>query len=151
MPDVVDPATRSRMMSGIRGKNTKPELLIRRGLHARGLRFRLHCRDIPGNPDLCFRSRRAVVFVHGCFWHAHDCHLFRWPGTRVEFWQEKIEGNRTRDAATMARLHEQGWRVLTIWECALKGSKRQPVEHVLDRAQAWLLNGSGDLEIGSTP
>ena len=139
------------MMSGIRGKNTKPELLIRRGLHARGLRFRLHCRDIPGNPDLCFRPRRAVVFIHGCFWHAHACHLFKWPSTRVEFWQAKIEGNRTRDAATMERLREQGWRVLTIWECALKGSKRQPLDHVLDHAEAWLLKGSGDLEIGSAP
>jgi DNA mismatch endonuclease (patch repair protein) len=137
------------MMAGIRGKNTKPELLIRQGLHAQGLRFRLHCRDIPGQPDICFRSRNAVIFVHGCFWHAHECHLFKWPKTRPEFWQSKIAGNRSRDEATITRLHNEGWRVLTIWECALKGIHRHELSAVIAEAARWLAAGHGDLEIGS--
>lgn len=128
-------------MAGIRGKDTRPEMILRRGLHARGFRFRLHDRRLPGSPDLVFPGRRAVIFVHGCFWHGHDCHLFRLPATRQEFWRTKIESNMTRDAAAEAALLASGWRVLTIWECALKGRTRLPVEIVLDRASEWLVNG----------
>lgn len=128
-------------MSGIRGKDTRPEMILRRGLHARGFRFRLHDRRLPGSPDLVFPGRRAVIFVHGCFWHGHDCHLFRLPATRQEFWRAKIESNMTRDAAAEAALLASGWRVLTIWECALRGRTRLPVEIVLDRASEWLVNG----------
>ena len=134
-------------MAGIRGKNTKPELRIRRGLHARGLRFRLHCPDIPGNPDLCFRSRKAVIFIHGCFWHAHGCHLFKWPQTRADFWKEKITGNQLRDRTTLARLHDGGWRVLTIWECALKGARKRDLDEVLATTDSWIREGQGDLEV----
>lgn len=141
MADVVDAATRSRMMAGIRGKDTRPEMILRRGLHARGFRYRLHDRRLPGSPDLVFPGRRAVIFVHGCFWHGHGCHLFRWPATRREFWKAKIEGNRARDEAAHAALFADGCRVLTIWECALKGRERLPVEEVLDRASDWLANG----------
>jgi len=143
LPDVVDAATRSRMMAGIRGKGTRPEMILRRGLHARGFRFRLHDRRLPGSPDLVFPGRRAVIFVHGCFWHGHGCHLFRLPATRQEFWRAKIEGNAARDAATEDALVGAGWRVLTIWECALKGRERLPVETMLDRVSAWLAAGSG--------
>ena len=94
MNDVVDSATRSRMMSGIKGKNTKPELMVRSGLHRLGYRFRLHRKDLPGKPDLVFAKHRAVIFVHGCFWHYHDCHLFKMPSTRREFWETKIGRNR---------------------------------------------------------
>ncbi len=142
MADVVDAATRSRMMAGIRGKDTAPEMLIRRGLHSRGFRFRLHAADLPGKPDLVFPGRRAVVFVHGCFWHGHDCHLFKWPGSRVEFWQEKIGRNVSRDQAAVEALLSVGWRVLTIWECALKGRARRPLADVLDNAAAWLSSGA---------
>lgn len=128
-------------MAGIRGKDTRPEMILRRGLHARGFRFRLHDRRLPGSPDLVFPGRRAVIFVHGCFWHGHDCHLFRLPATRQEFWRTKIESNMTRDAAAEAALLASGWRVLTIWECALRGRTRLPVEIVLDRASEWLVNG----------
>jgi len=131
------------MMAGIRGKDTRPEMILRRGLHARGFRFRLHDRRLPGSPDLVFPGRRAVIFVHGCFWHGHDCHLFRLPATRQEFWRAKIEGNAARDAATEDALVSAGWRVLTIWECALKGRKRLPVETLLDRVSAWLVAGLG--------
>lgn len=130
-------------MAGIRGKDTKPEMILRRGLHARGFRFRLHDRRLPGSPDLVFRGRSAVIFVHGCFWHGHGCHLFKLPATKQEFWRAKIEGNATRDTAALSALVAGGWRVLTVWECALKGRERLPLETVLDRAAEWLVNGIG--------
>lgn len=140
LPDIVDSETRSRMMSGIRGKDTKPEHLVRCGLHARGLRFRLHARNIPGKPDLVFPRFHAVVFVNGCFWHGHDCHLFRLPGTRTEFWQDKFETNRRRDSEVRDQLEKSGWRHLTIWECAIRGRRRRDPEGVLDIAAAWIRN-----------
>ncbi len=129
------------MMAGIRGKDTKPEMILRRGLHARGFRYRLHDKRLPGAPDLVFPARNAVIFVNGCFWHGHECHLFRLPSTRQEFWREKIERNRARDAAAEAALLADGWRVLTIWECALKGRDKLPRQEVLDRTGDWIVNG----------
>ncbi|MGD9709926.1 MAG: very short patch repair endonuclease [Halothiobacillaceae bacterium] len=123
MADIVDKATRSRMMSGIRGKDTKPELVVRKFLHAQGLRYRLHVKELPGQPDLVFPKYKAVVFVHGCFWHGHNCRLFKVPATRTEFWLDKIHGNIERDKKVVDRLIELGWRVATVWECAIKGSK----------------------------
>ena len=136
-------------MSGIRGKNTKPELVIRRGLHAAGFRFRLHDRGLPGQPDLVLPRYRAAVFVHGCFWHGHDCPLFRWPRSRQEFWREKISGNVERDRRAVERLEEAGWRVLTIWECSMRGVGMSP-EHVIGRAADWLRSASrrGDIRGG---
>jgi len=133
-------------MSGIRGKNTKPELLIRKGLHARGFRYRLHC-DLPGKPDICLPKHRAVIFVHGCFWHGHDCHLFKWPGTRPEFWRAKIARNREVDAAAEAAVLAAGWRVATVWECALKGKERLTVEHIVLGLQHWLRSDQRVLEV----
>jgi len=147
LADVVDPATRSRMMSGIRGKNTRPELLIRKALHARGFRYRLHCKDLPGNPDLCLPKYRAVIFVHGCFWHGHDCHLFKWPKTRPEFWREKIGRNRAVDEAALSTLQATGWRVATVWECAIKGRYRQSPQGITDQITAWLRSNDGSLTI----
>lgn len=126
------------MMAGIRGKNTKPEIVLRKGLHRRGFRYRLHCADVPGKPDLVFRSRRAAIFVHGCFWHGHDCAYFRMPGTRPEFWQKKIESNRRRDLVVAQQLKSAGWRFLTIWECAIRDQNLKTVERVLERAARWL-------------
>ena len=139
MADVVDPATRSRMMSGIRGKNTKPELLIRKALHARGFRYRLHC-DLPGKPDICLPKHRAVIFVHGCFWHGHGCHLFKWPNTRPEFWRAKIGRNREVDGSVEEQLAAAGWRVATIWECAVKGKSRLNLDDVIERCADWLIS-----------
>ena len=150
MADVVDPATRSRMMSGIRGKNTKPELLVRKALHARGFRYRLHC-DLPGKPDICLPKHRAVIFVHGCFWHGHDCHLFKWPSTRPEFWRAKIGRNREVDAAAQAALLAMGWRVATVWECALKGTGKLPLEIVSQNCGSWLLGSDTLIEIRGRP
>jgi len=133
-------------MSGIRGKNTKPELTIRKALHARGFRYRLHCK-LPGKPDLCLPKYKAVVFVHGCFWHGHDCHLFKWPSTRPEFWREKIGRNRAVDAAVEAKLLADGWRVATVWECALKGRERLAIDDLTDGLSAWLLSVDRKKEI----
>ena len=133
-------------MSGIRAKNTRPEISLRGALHRLGFRYRIHGR-LPGKPDLVFPRRKAVVFVHGCFWHGHDCHLFRWPSTRRKFWREKIEGNRTRDGAVAGRLHEDGWRVLTVWECCFKGRTSWGPETLVASVSAWLTSGTGDLEL----
>ena len=146
MADVVDPATRSRMMSGIRGKNTRPELLIRKALHARGFRYRLHC-DLPGKPDICLPKHRAVIFVHGCFWHGHGCHLFKWPKTRPEFWRAKIDRNCQVDRAAEERLLEGGWRVAIVWECALKGRERRLLPDLIDQLAEWLQGSRTKLEI----
>lgn len=138
MADIVTPEVRSRMMAGIRGKDTKPELTLRRGLHAAGFRFRLHDRTLPGKPDIVFPKYRAVLFAHGCFWHGHDCHLFKWPSSRPDFWQAKIHRNREVDALASAALHEAGWRQGIVWECALKGKARLPIETVLAECASWL-------------
>jgi DNA mismatch endonuclease, patch repair protein len=119
MVDTLTPAERSERMSRIRSQNTKPELWVRRLLHAAGFRFRLHRKDLPGRPDLVLPKYRAVVFVQGCFWHAHHCQKGRIPGTRGDFWKAKFEGNRKRDARNTRELRAAGWRVFTIWECEL--------------------------------
>ena len=147
MPDIVSPETRSRMMAGIQGKNTRPELLIRKGLHRAGFRFRLHDRRLPGRPDLVLPRYRAVILVEGCFWHGHDCHLFKWPQSRPEFWKKKIEGNRARDRKNHIALLEEGWRVARIRECSLKGKTRRLPEDVIDTCAAWLHGGHTELEV----
>lgn len=149
MPDIVTPEVRSRMMAGIGSANTKPELIIRRGLHALGYRFRLHQRDLPGRPDVVFARRRAVIFVNGCFWHGHDCHLFRWPRSRVDFWRDKISGNIRRDRATREALAEAGWRVAEVWECQLKGRERRPLEEVVGECAAFLDSEAPYCSVGS--
>ncbi|MHB1186042.1 very short patch repair endonuclease [Thiobacillus sp.] len=122
MVDVVDPATRSRMMSGIQGKNTKPELLVRRYLHSRGLRYRLHVKTLPGKPDIVLPKYRTVVFVHGCFWHQHsNCKFATTPSSRPDFWANKLAQNVMRDQYQINALRESGWRTLIIWECELRG------------------------------
>lgn len=119
--DTMSTATRSRVMSRIRGRDTKPEMVVRRYLHARGLRYSLHVRALPGRPDMVFRTRRTVVFVHGCFWHGHDaCATWRMPQSRVEYWVAKITGNKRRDAVAMRQLRRQGWQVHTVWACQLE-------------------------------
>lgn len=147
MADVVTAAVRSRMMAGIRGTNTKPELILRKGLHAQGFRFRLHDKGLPGKPDIVFPRYRAVIFAHGCFWHGHDCHLFKWPSTRPEFWQQKIGRNREVDARSDAALAEAGWRRAIVWECALKGRTKLPLEEVIARCAEWLRSDEPTLVI----
>nr|WP_309504626.1 very short patch repair endonuclease [uncultured Roseovarius sp.] len=147
MADIVDKATRSRMMAGIRGKDTKPELALRRALHARGFRYRLHAKDIIGSPDLVFPKYHAVVFVHGCYWHRHKgCRFATSPSTRPEFWESKFEANVRRDKRVQTQLMESGWRVATVWECALR--KPGQVEATAGRLAAWLGSGADTLELG---
>lgn len=121
MADIISPEQRSALMSRIRGKNTGIELQVRKGLHALGFRYRLGGAGLPGRPDIVLPRYRTVVFVHGCFWHQHDCHLFRLPKTRTEFWKAKVEANRARDDRVSGKLESAGWRVQTLWECELRG------------------------------
>jgi DNA mismatch endonuclease, patch repair protein len=123
--DIMSAEKRSAVMSRIRGKDTQPELLVRRVLHAMGYRFRLHRRDLPGTPDIVFPSRRKVVFVHGCFWHGHPgCPFAVMPKTRPEFWATKIGRNRERDLAAAEQLQAQGWRSLELWECETRDMRQ---------------------------
>lgn len=145
--DVVTPEARSRMMAGIRGKNTRPELMIRSALHRAGFRFRLHRASLPGKPDLVLPRYRAAIFVHGCFWHGHGCHLFRWPTTREAFWREKIGRNIARDSQQMADLAGAGWRVAVIRECSLKGKTRLPFPDIVEALGLWLKSDEKALEI----
>lgn len=145
MADVVDSVTRSRMMSGIRGRNTKPEILIRSLLHRQGFRFRLHVRNLPGKPDMVLPRYHAVIFVHGCFWHGHDCPLFKWPKTRPEFWREKIGRNQDNDHRAYEALIAAGWRVGIVWECAIRGA-RKDLEGVTRRMGSWLRSDSSFVE-----
>lgn len=125
-------------MSRIRGSDTRPEVQFRKGLFALGYRYRLHRRDLPGKPDLVLPKYRAAVLIHGCFWHGHDCHLFRLPKTRRDFWRAKIESNRARDQRVREELIESDWRVLTVWECSMRGRSRQDFEGLLRSVEAWL-------------
>jgi DNA mismatch endonuclease, patch repair protein len=145
--DIVTPEKRSQMMSGIRGKNTRPELVIRKALHRAGFRYRLHDKKLPGKPDLVFPKYRAVIFVHGCFWHGHDCHLFKWHKTRPAFWNKKITGNKANDDMVMTALNGQGWRTLIIWECAIKGKMRLTFSDLMLDTNGWLRNGIHNIEI----
>ena len=149
MIDVVSPEIRSRMMAGIRGKNTKPELIIRSALHRLGFRYRLHARKLPGKPDIVLPKWKATIFVHGCFWHAHDCRLFKLPATRRSWWKHKLERNRLNDARAIQMLRDQGWRTLTIYECALRGPGRIDETVLFQKIEVWLRSKSRSLEIRS--
>jgi DNA mismatch endonuclease (patch repair protein) len=145
MTDVVDQATRSRMMSGIRGKNTKPELSLRRALHRLGLRFRIHSAKLPGKPDIVFPKFRAVVQVHGCFWHRHrGCRFATTPASRTDFWQTKFDATLERDKSTELALRSLGWRTAVVWECELKDLGEHAIAAAL---QSWLEQGAGDFHV----
>jgi len=145
--DVVDKPTRSRMMSGIQGKNTKPEMLIRSALHRRGFRFRVHYAKLPGKPDIALPKHRALILVHGCFWHGHDCHLFKWPKTNQEFWKNKIQKNIRRDRVRLSEYSHAGWRSLIVWECAVKGSKKMSASELIEQIENWIYQGDARLEL----
>src|ERR1017187_3361382 len=136
--DVLTPEQRRRCMTRIKGCNTKPEVVVRKALFSLGFRYRLHDKRLPGTPDLVFPKHHAVVFIHGCFWHGHQCRLFVIPATNKDFWITKINGNSARDEKTNRALQELGWRVMTVWECALRGREKQPVDEVARRVTQWL-------------
>ena len=125
MTDVLTPEQRRRCMSAIRGRDTRPEMIVRRMVHDMGYRYCLHMRSLPGHPDLVFPKRKKVIFIHGCFWHRHTCKLGRpVPATRPEFWQRKLSGNKQRDHRNRKALHALGWAVLIIWECWIKNPEK---------------------------
>jgi DNA mismatch endonuclease, patch repair protein len=136
--DTVDRATRSKIMSSVGQKDTGAELLLRRALHRAGLRYRLHDQSLPGSPDLVFPQFRAVVFVHGCYWHAHGCYRSTVPKSRKKFWVEKFAANRKRDSRKKNLLIDNGWRVLTIWECALRGKSAKSATAIAKGVKSWL-------------
>lgn len=138
------PMSRSEMMSRIGPKNTKPEMIIRKGLHSLGFRYRLHVKELPGCPDLVLKKYQTAVFIHGCFWHAHDgCRFFRLPKTNTSFWATKLDGNRKRDIDVTNSLLKSGWRVLRIWECAIRV---MPINKIIELIASWVL---GNYQSGS--
>jgi len=140
------PLSRSEMMSRIRCRDTKPEIVIRRGLHTAGFRFRLHRRDLPGTPDLVLTRFNVAIFVHGCFWHAHaGCKNFKMPRTRTDFWMQKLLGNRARNEANIDTLLKMGWRVLVVWECA---TRQKNTAELIQKITLWLQSSGkfGDLD-----
>lgn len=130
--DIVSSIKRSEMMAGIRNKNTRPEMQVRKGLHALGFRYRIHAKDLPGKPDIVLPKYKTVIFVHGCFWHGHNCHLFKMPQTKTAFWSEKISKNRLNDDLAIARLQQLGWSIILVWECSLKGREKLDLETFLN-------------------
>lgn len=133
MPEKISQEVRSRMMSGIRGRDTKPELQVRKYLHAEGYRFRLFRKDLPGRPDIVLPKWKTVVFVHGCFWHGHlGCPLFRIPKTRTEFWTNKIGRNSQRDQEAIQKLLDLRWRVAVVWECALRADTQTTLNALVE-------------------
>jgi len=134
-PDTLTVRQRSELMSRIRSKDTKPEWSVRRLVHRMGYRYRLHAKELPGRPDLVFRPRRKVIFVHGCFWHRHEgCPANRMPKTRTDYWQDKLNGNVARDRRNEAALRADGWGVLVIWECDIRGN----LDRLAPRIRAFL-------------
>lgn len=132
--DPLTPAERSERMSRIRNADTKPEMVVRRLVHEMGYRYRLHARDLPGNPDLAFRPRKKVIFVHGCFWHQHGCRQYRMPRTKRSFWEPKLAKNKARDAKVIRDLRKLGWRTMIVWECQIKSATvlRKRIERFLE-------------------
>ncbi len=122
MVDVHSPDVRSKNMRAIRSKDTKPEILVRKALFAAGFRYRLHKAELPGKPDIVFQKYRTVIFIHGCFWHGHDCKYFKLPNTRQDFWCVKIKQNQDRDLVNIAQLNKLGWHVILVWECTTRPS-----------------------------
>lgn len=136
MVDIVDKQTRSRMMAGIKGKNTKPELVLRKALHAMGYRFRLHDKRLPGRPDIVLPKWNAVIEVHGCFWHRHaDCRYATTPNTRTEFWTKKFAANVARDRRNVEQLQASGWRTAVVWECRLR---EKEIDELLAELGHWI-------------
>jgi DNA mismatch endonuclease, patch repair protein len=147
MADVVDSATRSRMMAGIRGTDTKPEIELRRALHALGFRFRTNVQTLPGKPDIVLTRWKAVILVHGCFWHRHrGCRFATVPATRPSFWTSKFDANVSRDVRDEAALTQAGWRVGIVWECALK---ERGACASADQVSTWLRSGKPRFELAS--
>lgn len=147
MADVHDSLIRSKNMAAIKGRNTTPEIIIRKALHRRGYRYTLQNDKLPGKPDIVLPKYNAAVFVHGCFWHHHNCCFFKWPATRNEFWKEKITRNEINDHKKQNILLKSGWRIGIIWECALRGKNRLSLDIILESISSWLQSNQIQTEI----
>ena len=139
--DTRTPEQRRRIMQAVKSKDTAPELVVRRRLHRLGYRYRLHRKDLPGRPDIVFVARRKTIFVHGCFWHGHDCSKGRLPKSRLDYWRPKLERNVAKDKANVGRLNSLGWQVLTVWQCELAD-----LDRLTDRIERFLRGGVGEAE-----
>lgn len=146
MADTVSPEVRSRIMSAVKGKDTSLELAIRRGLHALGFRYSLHSNRFPGRPDIVLTKHRAVIWVHGCYWHGHDCGGAKLPSSNEGYWHPKIARTRERDARNAAAVEAAGWRHLTVWECALRGRRAPGLARILEATQSWISSGHGSAQ-----
>jgi DNA mismatch endonuclease (patch repair protein) len=149
--DIVTSEKRSKMMSGIRSRNTKPEMLIRKGLFHLGYRYRINDKKVFGKPDMVLKKHNAAVFIHGCFWHGHiGCGNFKMPSTNKQFWEDKIDTNRKRDAKVLNRLRAEGWRICIIWECSVRGKEQLLlIDKTIETVSRWLLSDAVWLEIAS--
>ena len=147
MVDKFTEEQRSKMMSRVRSKNTSPELRIRSALFASGFRYRIHLKALPGCPDIVLPKYRAVICVHGCFWHGHSCKAGKLPATNVEFWTTKISKNKERDLSMVSELNHLGWKILIVWECSIKRSRETAFDNVIDRISTWIINGRGNKEL----
>lgn len=147
MTDIFNKEARCQIMSAVRAKNTKPELIARKLIHSMGFRFRLHRKDLPGCPDIVLPKHRKVIIVNGCFWHCHNCDLFKWPKSNVEFWKDKLTKNRKRDKLNIQALIAGGWQVVILWECAIKGKSRLPIDQLGEKLQKAILEQSSLIEI----
>lgn len=124
MADKITSTQRSKMMSAVKGKNTKPEIVIRKILYSAGYRYRLHVKNVSGNPDIVIKKLKTAIFINGCFWHGHDCHLFTIPKTRSDFWKQKIDSNTKRDKGNLEKLLNDGWKIIIVWGCSMKGKMK---------------------------
>lgn len=147
MADTFSKSKRSELMSRIRSKNTKPEVWVRKTLHGQGFRYRIHDSSLPGKPDMKLKKHNAIIQIHGCFWHGHHCHLYRPPKSRTSYWEPKITRNRERDLKNNKLLLNKGWRLLIIWECALKGKTKLNDEILIQKIERWIASEQRFMEI----
>ena len=148
---MISTATRSKIMASIPGKNTRPELIVRKSLHHKGFRYRIHEKRLPGTPDLSLPKYKVAIQINGCFWHGHSCPSFRPPQHRREYWQSKIEMNKTRDRKNNKTLLNMGWRLMVIWECAIQGPRRIDLDILMSIIENWILVGNDYIEIEGSP
>ncbi|MDY4317032.1 DNA mismatch endonuclease Vsr [Pectobacterium actinidiae] len=147
MADIHNSAIRSKNMKAIRNCDTAIEVKLEKILEDLGLKFRKQVKDLPGRPDFVIDEYKKIIFTHGCFWHHHECYLFKIPATRTEFWMEKIGKNVTRDNNTHKELKNENWHIMIIWECAIKGKHRLSIQDLSERIEEWICAGSGSVEI----
>jgi DNA mismatch endonuclease (patch repair protein) len=145
MPDKFSQETRSRMMSGIKSKGTKPEVKIRKALFHDGFRYRINVKALPGKPDIVLKMYNVVIYVHGCFWHGHDCKYFVWPKSNAEFWEKKINGNKTHDLLVRQEIASMGWRICLFWECVTRDKDYFPV--AISQLETWIKGNNNFLEL----